>query len=57
MHELVELYLERHNEEIELLDQERHKGHKKPKSPRQQLLESIRTTEENEYRSGMGKLH
>ncbi|KAI8978941.1 translation machinery-associated protein 16 [Pilobolus umbonatus] len=53
MHELIELYLMRHDEEIEELEAERHKGHKKPKSPRQILLETLREQELNEYNSGM----
>ncbi|KAI7906230.1 uncharacterized protein BX663DRAFT_558765 [Cokeromyces recurvatus] len=53
MHQLIELYLQRHDEEIEHLEQERHRGHKKPKSSRQELLESIRDSEKNEYISGM----
>lgn len=56
MHELIEQYLQRHDEEIEALNQDRNKlGHRKPKSPRQDLLESLRLSEQNEYISGMGK--
>ncbi len=54
LHELVELYLERHNEEIKELEQDRHKGHKKPKTPRQDHLEALKISEDNEYKSGIG---
>ncbi|CEP18577.1 hypothetical protein [Parasitella parasitica] len=53
MHELIELYLERHDEEISELEADRCRGHKKPKNARQQLLESVRTRETSEYNSGM----
>ncbi|KAG2229836.1 hypothetical protein INT48_001084 [Thamnidium elegans] len=55
MHELVEAYLVRHDDEIEELEQDRHRGHKKPKGPRQDHLEALRISERNEYISGMGK--
>ncbi|KAI8082371.1 translation machinery-associated protein 16 [Thamnidium elegans] len=53
MHELVEAYLVRHDDEIEELEQDRHRGHKKPKGPRQDHLEALRISERNEYISGM----
>ena len=53
MHELIELYLERHAEEIDDLEKDRSRGHKKPKNARQQLLESIKAREASEYISGM----
>ncbi|KAI8061861.1 translation machinery-associated protein 16 [Gilbertella persicaria] len=53
MHELIEIYLTRHDEEIDTLESDRNKGHRKPKTPRQELLESIRQSEMNEYVSGM----
>lgn len=53
MHELIELYLERHDEEINELEKDRNRGHKKPKNARQQLLESIKAREASEYTSGM----
>lgn len=53
MHELIELYLERHDEEISDLEKDRSRGHKKPKNARQQLLESIKAREASEYISGM----
>lgn len=56
MHELVEAYLVRHDDEIAELDGERYKGHKKPKGPRQDQLEALKISECNEYISGIGKL-
>ncbi|OAD05535.1 hypothetical protein MUCCIDRAFT_80621 [Mucor lusitanicus CBS 277.49] len=53
MHELIELYLERHDDEINELEKDRSRGHKKPKNARQQLLESIKAREASEYISGM----
>ncbi|KAI8646246.1 translation machinery-associated protein 16 [Parasitella parasitica] len=53
MHELIELYLERHDEEISELEKERCRGHKTPKGARQQLLESVKIREISEYISGM----
>lgn len=55
MHELVEAYLVRHDDEIEELEKDRYKGHKKPKGPRQDNLEALRISERNEYTSGIGK--
>jgi translation machinery-associated protein 16 len=57
MHELIEQYLVRHDDEIEELEQDRNKGHRKPKGPRQDFLESLRISEQNEYISGMGKIY
>lgn len=56
MHELVEAYLVRHDDEIAELEQERYKGHKKPKGPRQDQLEALKISENNEYISGIGKM-
>ncbi|KAI9482677.1 MAG: translation machinery-associated protein 16 [Benjaminiella poitrasii] len=53
LQQLIEIYLQRHDEEIEQLEQERNRGHRKPKSSRQELLESIKESEKNEYASGM----
>ncbi|KAG2197324.1 hypothetical protein INT47_012754, partial [Mucor saturninus] len=53
MHELIEAYLVRHDDEIAELEQERYKGHKKSKGPRQDQLEALRISESNEYISGM----
>ncbi|KAI8371879.1 translation machinery-associated protein 16 [Blakeslea trispora] len=53
MHELIETYLSRHDEEIETLENDRNKAHRRPKTPRQELLESIKQSELNEYISGM----
>jgi translation machinery-associated protein 16 len=55
MHELMELYLARNDEEIDQLEAEREKGHRKPKTPRQSHLEALKDSELNEYISGMGK--
>lgn len=55
MHELVEAYLVRHEDEIEELEKDRHRGHKKPKGPRQDHLEALRISEQSEYVSGIGK--
>lgn len=53
LHELIEQYLERHDEEIAQLEQDRSKGHKKPKTPRQDQLEALKISETNEYKSGL----
>ena len=56
MHELIEQYLSRHDDEIAELEQDRNKGHRKPKAPRQDQLEALKISECNEYISGLGKL-
>ncbi|KAG0738692.1 hypothetical protein G6F26_009907 [Rhizopus arrhizus] len=53
LYELIELYLARHDEEIEQLENDRCRGHRKPKSPRQDLLEALKEREANEYVSGL----
>lgn len=56
MHELIKLYLARNDDEINTLEKERARGHKKPKSPRQHFLEALKERESNEYVSGLGQL-
>ncbi|ORE01036.1 hypothetical protein BCV72DRAFT_246239 [Rhizopus microsporus var. microsporus] len=53
MHELIKLYLARNDDEINTLEKERARGHKKPKSPRQHFLEALKEREANEYVSGL----
>ncbi|ORX58187.1 hypothetical protein DM01DRAFT_1302217 [Hesseltinella vesiculosa] len=52
MHELVQLYLKRHDDELAELRAQRQKT-KRPKSQREHLLEATLTSEKDEYRSGM----
>ena len=56
MHELIQLYLARNDDEINTLEKERARGHKKPKSSRQHFLEALKERESNEYVSGLGQL-
>lgn len=56
MHELIKLYLARNDDEINTLEKERARGHKKPKSSRQHFLEALKERESNEYVSGLGQL-
>lgn len=53
---MIEQYLERHDEEIEQLENERNGRHKRPKSARQVTLESLIESEKSEYISGLGKM-
>lgn len=56
IHELIQDYLQRHDEEIEQLEKERNGRHKRPKSSRQITLESLIESEKSEYASGLGNL-
>ncbi|KAG2221256.1 hypothetical protein INT45_012377, partial [Circinella minor] len=53
VHELIQLYLKRHDDELEQLEQERKKkgGHRK-KVPRHDILTALKISEESEYASG-----
>ncbi|KAI9273643.1 translation machinery-associated protein 16 [Sporodiniella umbellata] len=53
IHDLIEIYLARNDEELEELENSRNKGHRTPKTPRQDLLEALKLREANEYISGL----
>ncbi|KAI8981789.1 hypothetical protein BDF20DRAFT_986804 [Mycotypha africana] len=54
LQELVEIYLQRHDEEINELEAARTRGHnRKAKTPRQEFLEALKESETNEYIAGM----
>ncbi|KAI8148026.1 translation machinery-associated protein 16, partial [Fennellomyces sp. T-0311] len=52
VYELIDMYLKRHDEELEALDQQRKKGGHRTKVPRHDLLTALKTSEESEYKSG-----
>ncbi|CAO3631589.1 unnamed protein product [Cunninghamella echinulata] len=51
IHELINMYLVRHDEELETLKEQRSVT-KRPKSSREHLLEASLTSDKDEYRSG-----
>ncbi|CAO3632222.1 unnamed protein product [Cunninghamella blakesleeana] len=51
IHELINMYLTRHDEELETLRNQRSTT-KRPKSSREHLLEATLTSDKDEYRSG-----
>ncbi|KAI9263232.1 hypothetical protein BDA99DRAFT_509653 [Phascolomyces articulosus] len=53
VHELIDMYLKRYDEELKQLEQERKKkgGHRK-KVPRHDILTALKSSEESEYASG-----
>ncbi|KAL1916660.1 uncharacterized protein VTP21DRAFT_5364 [Calcarisporiella thermophila] len=51
VHDLIEMYLNRHNEELKELQSTRREG--RPKSPREDLLEALIKKERQEYISGL----
>ncbi|KAI8098888.1 uncharacterized protein BX664DRAFT_319861 [Halteromyces radiatus] len=52
MHDMISMYLERNDDELEKLQKDRQLT-KRPKSSREHLLEATITSEKDEYKSGM----
>ncbi|KAI9014429.1 hypothetical protein CLU79DRAFT_767559 [Phycomyces nitens] len=52
MHDLVEMYLERNNDELEKLVKDRQIGGRRPKTKRELLLLALIESERAEYKSG-----